>query len=1016
MPKQRFSRRNPCPICGGSDDAERGAGVRCHGFAEGDWAHCSREERAGGLPMNSESSTYAHRLVGSCKCGVRHDPRPDTGGNSANRARSRIVKTYDYRDEQGSLLYQAVRWEPKAFNQRRPTDNSHWVWGLSAGEYEQDTRSRDWYRYKPEKPRGGERRQFPDTRLVLYHLPALLAADKDRPWFVVEGEKDAENLESVGLIAVTCAQGAKKWRSEYSETLRGCHVVILPDNDDTGRQHANQVARALVGIAASIKVVALPGLAPKGDVSDWLGQGYGPDDLTELVEKAPEWVPPTDWFGDAEPTEPELAPEPDSTLDPLSDARLTLQQIATADQLARALADPVTVGNLARLAADEPGTFSARLIEMRGHGVKSRDIDTFSRAIAAAKRPALRIIRNGHEQDMPRIKAVLPDAPVPDSAIVPTGWRIGTNGVARERTTTADSGDQQHTVNLVASSPIVLAGRLTYVGTGTEAIRVAWLRDHVWRHYTVDRAAIANARKIVDVAAFGFPVTSGTAGDLVDYLAAFESVNLQGLPRAKVSNQLGWQGQDGEFGFLWGRQLIRPDGDTTQEIKIEEMAPQDWREDWIAFRGEDAGDDQHVAGFNRAGTWEGWMEAVEQSRSHPRVMLGFYAALSTPLLLLTGTPNFAIDWAGQTTTGKTTSLRLGASVWGNPDERAPAAVISTWDNTAVWMERAAALRNYLPLILDDTKQAKNQKQIPTIVYNLTQGRGRGRGSPLGTRQVVTWHNVILSSGEGKITDFSEDGGTRVRVLSVWGSPFRGGTVDLVNKINFALLQHYGHAGPRFVQWLLQNRGRWPEWREEYFRQTVHYQTLAGINPFKGRLAQPFALLDLTVSLAHLAFGWAWEGRKGQDGHDRSDVVGHLWKEISDEADEADRAKVALEYCCRWAVEHQNQFYGRHENDHEGNTRTPSVGWAGVWQQDTMAGGHWGQIAFSRGRLDQVLKEAGYEPKAITRQWKDRGYTLSDREGNPTVVVNLAGVSTRMVAIPRATVESIGLELVDHEKM
>jgi putative DNA primase/helicase len=168
----------------------------------------------------------------------------------------RIVATYDYRDEEGGLLYQVVRYEPgfdgepKTFRQRRPDGKGGWVNGLR------------------------------DVRRVLYRLPELLAAPRDRLVFVVEGEKDADRLHAEGLLATTNAMGAGKWRPEYAEALHARHVVILPDNDEPGRAHAQAVARSLADAAASLKVVELPGLPPKGDVSDWLGMpGNGKEQL-----------------------------------------------------------------------------------------------------------------------------------------------------------------------------------------------------------------------------------------------------------------------------------------------------------------------------------------------------------------------------------------------------------------------------------------------------------------------------------------------------------------------------------------------------------------------------------------------------------------------------------------------------------------------------------------------------------------------------------------------------------------
>jgi hypothetical protein len=167
----------------------------------------------------------------------------------------RIAATYEYRDERGKLLYQTVRYEPKDFRQRRPKPGGGWEWSTK------------------------------DVRRVLYRLPDLLASKPEKPVFVVEGEKDADQLAKRGLIATTNVGGAGKWRSEYNQHFAGKHVVVLPDNDDPGREHAVDVVRHLAGSAASVKVIELPGLREKGDVSDWLNAGGTVKRLRVLVEQ-----------------------------------------------------------------------------------------------------------------------------------------------------------------------------------------------------------------------------------------------------------------------------------------------------------------------------------------------------------------------------------------------------------------------------------------------------------------------------------------------------------------------------------------------------------------------------------------------------------------------------------------------------------------------------------------------------------------------------------------------------------
>jgi hypothetical protein len=172
------------------------------------------------------------------------------------RAGRQIVATYDYRDERGDLLFQVCRVEPKTFMQRRPDDNGGWTWHVKG------------------------------VRQVPYRLPELIATPADCTVFVVEGEKDADQLVNCGLVATCNAGGVGKWQSGYAAFFRGRDVAILPDNDDAGRDHARSVASNLIPTAARVRILELPGLAPKGDVSDWLDAGGTSEALERLVKDA----------------------------------------------------------------------------------------------------------------------------------------------------------------------------------------------------------------------------------------------------------------------------------------------------------------------------------------------------------------------------------------------------------------------------------------------------------------------------------------------------------------------------------------------------------------------------------------------------------------------------------------------------------------------------------------------------------------------------------------------------------
>jgi len=165
----------------------------------------------------------------------------------------RIVAEYDYRTADNALLFQVVRLFPKDFRQRRPDGVGGWLWDLKG------------------------------IAPVLYRLPEVVAAPLDEPVFLVEGEKDVDRLRAEGLNATCNPMGAGKWRKEYSEPLRGRAVVIVPDNDEPGSMHCQRVSASLQGIARDVRVLQLPELPEKGDVSDWLDAGGTAEGLRRLA-------------------------------------------------------------------------------------------------------------------------------------------------------------------------------------------------------------------------------------------------------------------------------------------------------------------------------------------------------------------------------------------------------------------------------------------------------------------------------------------------------------------------------------------------------------------------------------------------------------------------------------------------------------------------------------------------------------------------------------------------------------
>lgn len=197
------------------------------------------------------------------------------GGSMADLAppskngRHRVAEpetVYDYRDEQGKLIRQKLRKPGKEFLQRAPDGKGGWVYKLAG------------------------------VRDLLYRLPELLQSPAGAVVFICEGEKDADNVQRLGLVATTNIEGAAKenqrpkWKSEYTTWLRehlpDRRFVLLPDNDAAGRAHMAHIQESLKEAGLAVVTVALSGLPDKGDVSDWVKAGGTREQLLALVAAA----------------------------------------------------------------------------------------------------------------------------------------------------------------------------------------------------------------------------------------------------------------------------------------------------------------------------------------------------------------------------------------------------------------------------------------------------------------------------------------------------------------------------------------------------------------------------------------------------------------------------------------------------------------------------------------------------------------------------------------------------------
>jgi AAA domain len=238
-------------------DSNAPDGFLLHSFAGDDAIVCRDHVRSkAGLPAFKTNSNGRHRasdgaieraLMAVVAKQTNHDEKP-----------KRVIATYSYTDAVGELRYQVARLEPKSFRQRRPDGNRGWIWNLN------------------------------NVSRVPYRWPDLVKYP-DATIFICEGEKDADRVASLGHCA-TCA-AAGKWTDDCITALADRDIIILQDNDKAGAKKALEAAAALHGTARTIRIVLLPDLPDKGDVSDWLdADPRRAEKLVSICFDTPEWA------------------------------------------------------------------------------------------------------------------------------------------------------------------------------------------------------------------------------------------------------------------------------------------------------------------------------------------------------------------------------------------------------------------------------------------------------------------------------------------------------------------------------------------------------------------------------------------------------------------------------------------------------------------------------------------------------------------------------------------------------
>lgn len=501
-------------------------------------------------------------------------------------------------------------------------------------------------------------------------------------------------------------------------------------------------------------------------------------------------------------------------------------------------------------------------------------------------------------------------------------------------------------------------------GIEVDSDDVSWYELTWMTHDKSNRKIVIPSGSIADRTQLmrAFPevvVTTKGATAAAEYLTSLRTVNAKWLAAEgrtrRVALRLGWYGEDEQSGFAAGP------GRPYQVRDVSNLGG------WLQ-------------GHRSRGRLDDW--AAIMNRMPVKVIMLAAASLSAPLLKLLEAPGFVVDNSGGTTQGKTRALRVAASAWGDPDR-----ILLSWSATKAALELHAQKSHGIPLLIDDSKLAKDKDQIAGLVYQITSGMATGRlersadrlrgGDDIQTVVLTNGETPLLTAGRGG----RRDGGAVARVLELWGGAFP--TAEEADSVTVAIRENHGLAGEAFVRAAIGIGAG--ELRSRYSDLKLRARSMTKTDVARRR-ADAAAVVMLAAQVGHeagllpsipeLAWTSLLEDDAAEEGSDDRALAAleMLW------------TKVALDPRLFWAPE--NGF---------GDGLLDSVlgiagGWAG--RVDTKAG--W--VAVSPEWLRKFLSDEGEDAEGLIRQWGDRGWTERSDKGRRTTNVRINAKLVRVYKI------------------
>lgn len=494
-------------------------------------------------------------------------------------------------------------------------------------------------------------------------------------------------------------------------------------------------------------------------------------------------------------------------------------------------------------------------------------------------------------------------------------------------------------VEVISPYPVILSSLAINTDEKTIRFELSYKRGDQWESIPVDRETISDSRKIISLSNNGFPVNSANARKVIEFLHAFEHSNLPYIKTIYLTHSNGWKSFNHQKVFGLGSTIFGLEDDSKE----------------ISFQ-PDNGFERFARAIKTQGNLENWKDTMNSIFPFDHAAFALYASFAAPLLSLVEAPNFIIHYWGDSSMGKTTALEIASSVWGNPAKET-GGLVTSWNNTQVFIEKIASFFNDLPLFLDDS-QTTEDKTISKVLYMIANSVGRGRGSiDGGVRDLKFWHTVCFSTGEKQLTDSTQYDGAKARTIELAGSPFSRHQGKLVNSIKSSIRENYGQAGLIFIEHLfslLQKEESIKHLKEKYRSYRDKLSDKAN-NEIGDRMAHYFAVIWLSSEIAMDCLQLK--------GNPSKTILTIFEESINNQANGGDMATRAMQDVVSYSQANMKSFMGKSDRSIKEHF--------GVWKDAEY-------IAIYPHKLKSFLSSCGYTYNAILRSWAERNWIKTNQ--------------------------------------